>query len=736
MGKNGRTLIYTCADSVYAHWIPLYCLGMLYHNDNIDIEIGIEGELGKNECDAVEFLKNRYPHSKIVIHENFFDRYDDMYALVDDIKMLHNTVRFVTTPTIVDEYVYIGDIDIICLEYDIFSSHISFIENEQMCYSNLVRKSTPPRLTGLHFSKYDSYYPLPSLEGINMMKLDEEILTDLVIRKGVVLNENSGFRPVHGIHFSSNRPSVGGNDGLPGWGAEPYKKQWMEFTNSEEYKYIIGKTVDWIKLMTRKVDIYFENNFEDYYELIKNSEMFNWDWFINEYSIPENSDPVIYFYENWKKLRLNSSPKFNTINYLKVNNDVEKNGMNPLIHYIKYGKKENRLLEEYTHDPKYENQYRILINSSLFNEEWFVNEYSIPENIDPVIYFLENCINLNLNPSKDFDSGWYLDEYPDVKKSGMNPLVHYIKYGKNEGRLPKLYEFAEVDDLNLNKSIRGKFGHFFLINDSNMELRQHFDDDYENKFDTNSFIRDYNFKKEIFNSHKMDYFYFIVPDKSIVCKNLIPFKYTNIKRNVDNLRFIPDFSIQLDQSCYWTKDSHYNCKGAKKIAYNILNYIDNSFTLMDFEEMIKKCDVKKNREPWDLVSEVNWSYSSNEKRDILENCIDFSYHVPKDLQHLSIPDEFLYSNSRRSVYIYNQNSFSKSRCLLFGDSTSIYLKYFLSMYFREVFIYWDHLNLNKNLIKWFSPDIIFEIRIERFLDNYFTPVWLKECMDLLKLNGD
>jgi hypothetical protein len=40
----------------------------------------------------------------------------------------------------------------------------------------------------------------------------------------------------------------------------------------------------------------------------------------------------------------------------------------------------------------------------------------------------------NRNPSPDFTSSFYLRYYPDVAASGMNPLLHFIEFGKNEGR--------------------------------------------------------------------------------------------------------------------------------------------------------------------------------------------------------------------------------------------------------------------------------------------------------------
>lgn len=35
-----------------------------------------------------------------------------------------------------------------------------------------------------------------------------------------------------------------------------------------------------------------------------------------------------------------------------------------------------------------------------------------------------------------FDKQYYLEHYRDVKSSGMNPLVHFIKYGWKENRNP------------------------------------------------------------------------------------------------------------------------------------------------------------------------------------------------------------------------------------------------------------------------------------------------------------
>ena len=68
-----RTLVYTCCDEKYSHFIPLFCAALLWTNDNIDIEIGVSNEkLTDDEEQALTYLREQYPDSKILIKYNFF----------------------------------------------------------------------------------------------------------------------------------------------------------------------------------------------------------------------------------------------------------------------------------------------------------------------------------------------------------------------------------------------------------------------------------------------------------------------------------------------------------------------------------------------------------------------------------------------------------------------------------------------------------------------------------------
>lgn len=83
----------------------------------------------------------------------------------------------------------------------------------------------------------------------------------------------------------------------------------------------------------------------------------------------------------------------------------------------------------------------ILKESGKFNPNWYVTTY--PE-IAAHPYWGKNLLSHYLtiggfegkNPAKWFDSAWYLQHYSDVRQAAINPLLHYVLYGKNENRFP------------------------------------------------------------------------------------------------------------------------------------------------------------------------------------------------------------------------------------------------------------------------------------------------------------
>lgn len=57
------------------------------------------------------------------------------------------------------------------------------------------------------------------------------------------------------------------------------------------------------------------------------------------------------------------------------------------------------------------------------------------------------------------------------------------------------------------------------------------------------------------------------------------------------------------------------------------------------------------------------------------------------------------------------------KVLILRDSSVNYLKDVLSVYFNEILLYWDHWFFNRELVGGYKPDIILDIRTERFLEK-------------------
>ena len=97
----------------------------------------------------------------------------------------------------------------------------------------------------------------------------------------------------------------------------------------------------------------------------------------------------------------------------------------------------------------YKKAYDKISDSNLFDEEFYKenfyssnasNDESIKENLfsssdeDLLFHYLFKGYKEDLDPSMNFSTLRYLDNNPSVKKSGMNPLVHYVLWGENENK--------------------------------------------------------------------------------------------------------------------------------------------------------------------------------------------------------------------------------------------------------------------------------------------------------------
>ena len=83
-------------------------------------------------------------------------------------------------------------------------------------------------------------------------------------------------------------------------------------------------------------------------------------------------------------------------------------------------------------DAKYREEYNLIKESPLFDEKWYRTAYRITSDIDAVDHYLRIGGFKGLCPSTKFNSARYLINSRDVYANGINPLIHWIMFGKNE----------------------------------------------------------------------------------------------------------------------------------------------------------------------------------------------------------------------------------------------------------------------------------------------------------------
>jgi glycosyltransferase involved in cell wall biosynthesis/GT2 family glycosyltransferase len=158
-------------------------------------------------------------------------------------------------------------------------------------------------------------------------------------------------------------------------------------------------------------------------------------------------------FQNNKKIydSLKTSQLFDEEYYTKKYPNIQKIGINPLLHYILIGNKEGKIPSN-----TFEKIYNYLKTSQLFDEEYYTKKYPNIQKIgiNPLLHYIIFGKEEEKFPSIKFDGNYYLDTYNDVKKSNFNPLVHYILYGQNEGRVFKSraedYKFTNYSTKEVN----------------------------------------------------------------------------------------------------------------------------------------------------------------------------------------------------------------------------------------------------------------------------------------------
>lgn len=87
----------------------------------------------------------------------------------------------------------------------------------------------------------------------------------------------------------------------------------------------------------------------------------------------------------------------------------------------------------------YQENYDKIMESGLFDKNYYLNAYPHVQKsgMDPLIHYLFYGASENKFPSPTFNLQRYLQEYPEIEKNNLNPLIHYIDNNSEGFRMDK-----------------------------------------------------------------------------------------------------------------------------------------------------------------------------------------------------------------------------------------------------------------------------------------------------------
>ena len=114
-------------------------------------------------------------------------------------------------------------------------------------------------------------------------------------------------------------------------------------------------------------------------------------------------------------------------------------------------KKERNFIRELAH-------YAYVFDINFYKNQLPREESEKIKNIgDCLQHYCTEGWELGIDPSPLFDTSNYFSKYSDIKESGLNPMVHFFKFGRQEGRfsmddihfMRKMADIKKISSLSL-----------------------------------------------------------------------------------------------------------------------------------------------------------------------------------------------------------------------------------------------------------------------------------------------
>lgn len=186
-------------------------------------------------------------------------------------------------------------------------------------------------------------------------------------------------------------------------------------------------------------------------ELARVQPEFDTDFYLAQFAEHDLlSDPLSHYMRTGWKDGLDPNPDFSTSGYLHKHLDVADAGMNPLLHYVTFGRDEGR-------DVPPSRIAHLIPNAKSADvvdqaQQLERDAAEIADEIDFAFYcaisnrafetphgaarhYLQIGWEQGLDPTPHFSTRAYLSHYPDISDASIPPFLHYVRAGRAEGRL-------------------------------------------------------------------------------------------------------------------------------------------------------------------------------------------------------------------------------------------------------------------------------------------------------------
>lgn len=175
--------------------------------------------------------------------------------------------------------------------------------------------------------------------------------------------------------------------------------------------------------------------------MIKASGLFHHEWYLQRYpDVAEaGADPALHFLNHGGQEKRDPSPQFRTRWYTSQVPEAATSGVNPLIHFLVKGRAEGRSAtppNEPVLSPELALDIETLLSSRLLDADWYrLHTPGLAKGRHAVArHYLETGAAEGRDPSAEFDTRAYWKANADVEAAGANPLLHYLRHGREEGR--------------------------------------------------------------------------------------------------------------------------------------------------------------------------------------------------------------------------------------------------------------------------------------------------------------